>query len=733
MRQTTFRLPFFVFFTALLLLCAVPRGFCAEARLLDITLPITGKGGQAVIQALEQAAQDLELAREQQVANEADPDGFATVPTLILQFKVPPNQEEFGRGSSFGACYEIANLLTGEKFARFRTVAYFPQSIKGHALLVGLACQERAIAENADIGEATVDEEELSDTERSAYLEIARHRGALSLAVVEKMFDSGVELLEVETEAGLRLLKADEVETLRQRETFAEEPKTLLAAGTPGIFSAETARRIGLDRVALSRGLGLRPDEIKPLSIANASGQAIRIDLTGLITPDNTGAAMRSLKAALDLGSPTAQILQSAQSAAATRPIGFLCLYIDSPGGNLEASLNLAAYLLDNVDSNKVRTVAYIPHQARADAALIALACDEIVLGPGAKLGGDGAVEFSAQQIADSRKTIQDFFSKAALRSWSLPVAFIDRDIEVFQATRPGKPPLVEYFSAEELAEQPDAELWQKGEIVKARSKHFEIIGGQGESFFVDRIAQGFAEFKFLYGLENEPLMVEPSWADRLVQWLTSPGMSTTVLLIVFFAILLESNAPGLGIGAFVAVLGLAFFFWISFLGGTSGWLEILLFLIGMLCVALEIFVLPGFGVFGLGGAATIIIALVLASQTFIIPQNSYQLGQFRNSILILVISGIGVFVLGGAISKAIHRASRPKNQDAIEEQERLAKYDHLLGALGTAFTPLVPAGKAFFNGEPVDVVSEGELIEKDTKIEVVQVIGYRVVVRAQM
>ncbi len=721
----------FLFPVFLIVIFAAQRAFCAEAILLDISLPITGKSSQAIARTLERAVQEIRLAESQdevETAEDIVANGeFQVTSTLILQFKIAPDQETFGRGSSFGACYELASLLTSEKFASIRTVAYFPQSVKGHALLVALACHERIMADGAEIGEATIDETELSKTEREAYLEIARHRATLPLAVVEKIFDPSVELLQLETEKGLRLVTPAGVEQLRQTETFAAEPEPLIPAGLPGFFSADTARRINLvqlianDRVALARGLGFRPDDIKNAPIPGELGHAVRINLEGLITPDNTGAVIRSINAAL-----------GTEATETAQPADFLCLYIDSPGGDVESSLNLASYILENVDAARIRTVAYVPFQARSDAALVALVCDEIVLGPGATLGGDGAVEFSAQQLDDARQMLQDFLSKAALRSWSLPVGFIDRDIEVFERTRLGRPPLIDYFCDEEWMEQPDAELWKKGKIVKAKGKTLEIVGGETDNqFFVDRIAADFAEFKFLYGIENDPMLVEPSWADRAVRFLASPGMGSIVLLIVFLAAMFESNTPGLGIGAFVAVLGLVFFFWINFLGGTAGWLEVMLFLVGVLCIGLELFVLPGMGIFGIGGAVAIIVSLVLASQTFIIPQNSYQLGQFRNSILVLAVSGMGVFILGGVISKAIHNANRPKDTETIKELEKLASYDHLLGELGTALTPLVPAGKALFGGEPIDVVSDGGLIEKDAHIEVIDVVGYRVVVRA--
>ena len=171
-------------------------------------------------------------------------------------------------------------------------------------------------------------------------------------------------------------------------------------------------------------------------------------------------------------------------------------------------------------------------------------------------------------------------------------------------------------------------------------------------------------------------------------------------------------------------------FFWLNFLGGTAGWLEVSLFLAGVGCVLLEIFVLPGFGIFGIGGVLVILASLVLASQTFIIPQNSYQLLQFRNSLLILAVSGCGMLGFGIMLSRVLEKINKPNDTNLVQETERLANYDGLVGRRGTAATLLVPAGKARIGDDLYDVVSDGDLIERDSPIEVVQVVGYKIVVK---
>jgi membrane-bound ClpP family serine protease len=737
-----------------------------QGIILNISLPISGKSSHAIVRALERTVADIRKSnshnknKDSKSKPKSEPESKSTelkselkpkpesdanspnsteiknstnadtelCPTIILQFNVDSEQEMYGRGSSFGACYEIAKLLVSDKFNSIRTVAYFPQTVKGHAMLVALACDERIIADKAEIGEASSDETTISKTEHEAYLEISRKRLAVPKAVIDKMLDPSTALMRVETEKGIRLISADEIDELGKTESFVDSPTVIIATGEPGIFTADTARKMNLvsriasDRIELARGLGFRPDDIKTNPIPGALGHAIRIDINGPITYDKVGAVMRSIQAAVNPKSvaPNHRVYGSEK-------IGFICLNIDSPGGDLTASISLASFLADTKELQDVWKVAYIPYQARSDAALIALACDEITLGNTAILGGDGSVEFPKEDVENAKETIREIFSKEALRSWSIPTGFVDRNIEIFKATRTQRPTTTDYFCEEEFQELTDSTDWAKGEIIKKRGELFSVAGGVGEQYVVDRSAENFAEFKLIYGLEDDPLLVEPSWADKLVAILSSPGMSMFIMFVVFVA--LAYDGTGLGIGAFIAIVGICLFFWLNFLGGTAGWLEVILFAVGVLCLLVEIFLLPGLGVFGIGGAIAIILSLVFATQTFYIPRNSYQFAQVQNSAIMLCISGVGMLAVGVMIAKTLNKWSKPREIEKINSRERLASYEYLTGMEGMSITPLVPAGKAIIDNKPINVVSDGELIERGKKIRVVEVVGYRVVV----
>jgi membrane-bound serine protease (ClpP class) len=201
-------------------------------------------------------------------------------------------------------------------------------------------------------------------------------------------------------------------------------------------------------------------------------------------------------------------------------------------------------------------------------------------------------------EIKDVVRVIRQLAARKE-RSWSLLAAMIDPHLDVYRATRLGN---VEYFCDEERNEQLEPGKWQMGEAVTVPNKPLQVDGIRAEEYHLaNYVVDNFAQFKQCYDLENDPTLVEPGWASVLLDALASPGIAVLLLIIGGSALYFELHAPGVGIGAFVALVCFLLFFWSRYLGHTAGWLEALLFVAGVSCLLLEIFVIPGFGIFGLG------------------------------------------------------------------------------------------------------------------------------------
>ncbi len=673
-------------------------------RLLRIPMPITDKVDNRVRRVVDSAISDAKRNGEW--------------PVLI--FEIEPGR------ANFGQAYDLANFLSSPALNGATTVAWIPKTITGHAVLVAMACDEIVMNPEAEIGKAGEFEGVIEPSLRNAYASIAERRMNIPADVALAMLDPSVELVLIETDVSREYVLASRLEELRKQKSF-EKPKVIKPAGQPGLFTGTQAWELGFvkslagSRSEAAKALGLTRDAIEEDPSLGGEWRAVQIDMKGPITPQLTD-----------------RVQALVQKEIQEQGANFFCLWIDSAGGSNTDSINLANFLA-SLDPGSQRTVAYIPQQARAEAAFVALACDQIVMAPAAVLGGMGEGAPSDNEIKLAAASLRDIARRKGYPP-ALAAAMVDPDVTPYRYTRV-KDGLVDYFTPEEMAADPDAAAWQQGAEIGKRGQPLELAGEDAEQYGIARhLAKDFNEFKALYGLEGDPALVEPGWAHVLIDALRSPGVSWLLLLIGGAALYAELQSPGIGVGGLIAALCFLLYFWSAHLGGTAGWLEVLLFVAGMVCLLLEIFVLPGVAVFGLAGGLLVIVSLVLASQTFVLPRNAYQVAQLRNSLLLLTSAGAGVIVLAVLINRYLPHAPMFKRMmlappteeelSAIHAREATARFEHLLGAHGTTTTPLLPSGKAKIADEIVDVIADGEVIERNQPVRVVEVRGNRVLVR---
>jgi membrane-bound ClpP family serine protease len=202
----------------------------------------------------------------------------------------------------------------------------------------------------------------------------------------------------------------------------------------------------------------------------------------------------------------------------------------------------------------------------------------------------------------------------------------------------------------------------------------------------------------------------------------------------------LEIKAPGLGIPAIISAVCFVLIFWsYSWLSQEVNSLAILLFLLGLILIGVEIFVLPGFGIWGIGGVILLLLALALAVAKQW-PQSEAEYLDLGKNIAIfgggLLASLFGAFTIARYLP-SIPYASRlmlaPPDEESGDTGVTLplAQSPALLGQIGSAVTELRPAGKARFGEEFVDVIAEGSFVSPGTRVQVVEMDGMRVVVKA--
>lgn len=382
-------------------------------------------------------------------------------------------------------------------------------------------------------------------------------------------------------------------------------------------------------------------------------------------------------------------------------------LDINTLGGRVDAALAMRDLLI----ASPVRTIAFVHPRAISAGALIALASDTIVMAGGGTLGAAMPVTGGTgpPQAADE-KTVsylrKEFGATAEQRGRPqvFAEAMVDADVEIPDVVSKGK--LLTLTSAEAL-------------------RH-EVVEHQADSRDAALAAAGLAD--------AELRIVSATWAEWLVRGVTHPVISSALMTIGLLGILVEMRTPGFALPGAVGLLSFALFFWGHWLVQLAGWEELLLVGLGGLLIALEVLVIPGFGVAGIVGLAALVAGLGLmlvgagATATVVLG----ALGQVALALIVALVAALALLRVLPRLPfgrKLVLEAEMDASDGyaSSRPEERL-----LLGRTGLASTPLRPAGLAEFDGQRVDVVSEGSYIEVGTPVEVTRVEGNRIVVRAR-
>ena len=420
-----------------------------------------------------------------------------------------------------------------------------------------------------------------------------------------------------------------------------------------------------------------------------------------------------------------------------------ILLEVDSPGGLKIESLQMARRLRDC----KAYTVVIVENEAISGGSLVSLGCDEIQINPDAKFGDSGEIGFDTEQWAWRliEPKIESYLSRDARdlaeskgRSPDLAEAMVDSDHLVYSKVNDdGKLELTAAESDDVLKPDPPWELipeTKKGRFLTVSGQRaVELEIAQGSSSSRPKIAEEL-------GIDLANMTVyRPTMIDYSVQFLNNPIVAGLIILIGLIALWVELSAPGLGIGGLIAGLCALLFFWSHFLGGTAGWLEVMLFIAGIGFIAAELFVIPGFGVAGITGLILMFASVILASQEFVVPATAMDWNQFFTSILVTTVVGVCFLIAAFFITRNLGSiplfrgiildsdAGRDAHDIGLSEGKDDSPPTHAgvsIGDWGVADSPLRPAGRVKINGRVVDVVSDGSFVDREASIRVIKISG---------
>lgn len=381
--------------------------------------------------------------------------------------------------------------------------------------------------------------------------------------------------------------------------------------------------------------------------------------------------------------------LENAYEEAEEAGVSTMLMVLDTPGGRIDSALEIAKIIQSRP------TIILVEGGAISAGAYMALSADRYYMLEGTTIGA--AEPRLGNEVADE-KTVSFWSGQLATmaekngRNPSYARAMADKDLVIEGYSEKGKLLTLTAREALEL-EMTDGVYADKA------------------SFLADQ------DIQVVRSLEKDTM-------TRLADFLTSSVVSTLLLTLGLAGIVLELFVPGFGLPGIVGLSSLALYFGGSILAGISGWEAALLFIVGLILIAVEVFFIPGFGVAGVGGFIAIFASVFVATPDPTTAIRTIVIALLASVVLIILLARI--LPTRRYFSKIILRKETDTDSGYVSFSSEM---NALKGKSGKAYTALRPSGTARIEEAFVDVITQGEYIKQDAEITVVDVVGGRVIV----
>lgn len=399
-----------------------------------------------------------------------------------------------------------------------------------------------------------------------------------------------------------------------------------------------------------------------------------------------------------EIAPPTLRLTQRAFDEAKEANADIILLQLNTYGGMLDAADSIRTKILNS----PIPVYVFINNNAASAGALIAISCDSIYMRQGANIGAASVVNGEGQIMPDKYQS----YMRSIMRS---------------TAEKNGRDPLI----AEAMV---DPRTYIAG--INDSGKVLTFTASEAlKNNYCEAITENIDGVLQHAGISNyEIIEYKPSTLDKLINFLISPAVSGILILMIIGGIYFELQQPGIGLPLVVALTGAVLYFAPLYLEGLAANWEIVIFFVGVILLMIELFAIPGFGVLGIGGIVLMVCGLTLSLIGNVGFDFSYVNGDTVVASLTLVT--ISTFVgLGGSIwlayklfnTRMFSRVALQSEQQSSKGYVSSEQYQSLIGAEGTAFTDLRPAGKIEINGTVYDATALTGYIVAGKEVVVVQ------------
>jgi membrane-bound serine protease (ClpP class) len=393
-------------------------------------------------------------------------------------------------------------------------------------------------------------------------------------------------------------------------------------------------------------------------------------------------------------------------------------IHMNTYGGTVVDADSIRTQILQS----KIPVYVFIDNNAASAGALISIACDGIYMRPGGSIGAATVVNQNAEAMPDKYQS----YMRSMMRS-TCQAHGGDTTITAEGDT------IVNWFRDPKIAEaMVDQSLYIEG--ISDTGKVITFTPSEAMKYgFCEGTAESVDEVLTKLGVDNYNMEEYlPSFVEKIIGFLVHPMISGLLIMAIIGGIYFEMQSPGIGFPLAVAVLAAVLYFMPLYLEGLAANWEIALFVLGVILTALEVFVIPGFGVAGITGISFIFVGLVLSLINNVhFNFEGVDVYKAAVAVMVVIIGVIGGFASALLLGKLLFSAEKGMFSTlALKTVQNtsegyvsiLPEMLKLKGRTGVAYTVLRPGGKVKVDDDIYDAVAENGFIDQAEQVVVTRV-----------
>ena len=392
-------------------------------------------------------------------------------------------------------------------------------------------------------------------------------------------------------------------------------------------------------------------------------------------------------------------------------------IHLNTYGGTVVDADSIRTRILNS----KIPVVVFIDNNAASAGALISIACDRIYMRTGSSFGAATVVNQTGQKMPDKYQSYMRATMRATAEAHGKDTLISGRDTTY----RWKRDPQIAEAMVEERVFIPG---------IKDTGKILTFTPDEAvKNHYCEGICDNLNEVLKLNKMENVRIVeYKPTALEKFIGFMVNPLVSGILIMLILGGIYFEMQAPGIGFALFVAIVSALLYFSPLYLEGLAANWEILMFIIGLILIALEIFVVPGFGITGISGITLTFTGLVLSllkNVGFSFDQvDSHELLVALATVLTGTIAGFGfsIYLSQKLFTAQTGRFAHLSLHEVMKKEDGFVGVDpelhQLNGKSGIAITTLRPSGKISIEGKNYDAMAISGMIDKGTRIVVTKV-----------